>query len=71
MFGKSKGDAAEEDRDVKSAQEVQRSTATPGASEAISSISSGLSIVGKIVGHGAVTSWSRRGRATRLDRRNR
>jgi cytoskeletal protein CcmA (bactofilin family) len=55
MFGKSKGDAAEEDRDVKSAQEVQRSTATPGASEAISSISSGLSIVGKIVGHGAVT----------------
>ena len=55
MFGKSKGDAAEEDRDVGSAQEVQRSTATPGASEAISSISSGLSIVGKIVGHGAVT----------------
>jgi cytoskeletal protein CcmA (bactofilin family) len=44
MFGKFKGDAAEE-----------RSTAIPGASEAISSISSGLSIVGKIVGHGAVT----------------
>jgi cytoskeletal protein CcmA (bactofilin family) len=55
MFGKSKGDAAEEDRGVGSAQKVQRSTATPGASEAISSISSGLSIVGKIVGHGAVT----------------
>jgi cytoskeletal protein CcmA (bactofilin family) len=55
MFGKSKGDAAEEDRDIRSAQELQRSTATPGASEAISSISSGLSIVGKIVGHGAVT----------------
>jgi cytoskeletal protein CcmA (bactofilin family) len=55
MFGKSKGDAAEEDRDVGSAQEVRRSTATPEASEAISSISSGLSIVGKIVGHGAVT----------------
>jgi len=55
MFGKSKGDSAEEDRDVGSAQEVQRSTATPGGSEAISSISSGLSIVGKIVGHGALT----------------
>jgi hypothetical protein len=55
MFGKSKGHAAEEDRDIESAQELQRSTATPGASEAISSISSGLLIVGKIVGHGAVT----------------
>ena len=55
MFGKSKGDAAEEDRDVGSAQEVQRSAVTPRASEAISSISSGLSIVGKIVGHGVVT----------------
>jgi hypothetical protein len=55
MFGKSKGDTAEEDRDIGSAQELQRSTATPGASEATSSISSGLSIVGKIVGHGAVT----------------
>ena len=55
MFGKSKGDAAKDDRDTGSAQELQRSTATPGASEAISSISSGLSIVGKIVGHGAVT----------------
>jgi cytoskeletal protein CcmA (bactofilin family) len=51
MFGKSKGDAAKEDQDVGSG--VQRSTATSG--EAISSISSGLSIVGKIVGHGAVT----------------
>ena len=55
MFGKSKGDAAKDDRDTESAQELQRSTATPGMSEAISSISSGLSIVGKIVGHGAVT----------------
>jgi hypothetical protein len=49
MFGKSKGDAAEEDRDIGSAQELQRSTATPGASQTISSISSGLLIVGKIV----------------------
>jgi cytoskeletal protein CcmA (bactofilin family) len=55
MFGKSKGDAAVEDRDIRSAQELRRSTATPGASEATSSISSGLSIIGKIVGHGAVT----------------
>jgi hypothetical protein len=49
MFGESKGDAAEEDRDIGSAQELQRSTATPGASQTISSISSGLLIVGKIV----------------------
>jgi hypothetical protein len=49
MFGKSKGDAAEEDRDIGSAQELQRSTATPGASQTISSISSGLLIVGKLV----------------------
>jgi hypothetical protein len=55
MFGKSKGDAAEKDGNIGSAQELQRSTATPGASEAISSVSSGLSIVGKIIGHGAVT----------------
>ena len=48
MFGKSKG---EEDRDVGSG--MQRSAATQG--EATSTISSGLSIVGKIVGHGAVT----------------
>jgi cytoskeletal protein CcmA (bactofilin family) len=40
---------------LRSAQELRRSTATPGESEATSSISSGLSIIGKIVGHGAVT----------------
>jgi cytoskeletal protein CcmA (bactofilin family) len=51
MFGKSKGDAAEEDQEVGSA--VQRSTATQG--EATSTISSGFSIVGKIVGYGPVT----------------
>src|SRR6202040_445943 len=59
MFGKSKGDATHKDRDVVSAKQVQGSAvaypAAPTASEAISSISSGLSIVGKIVGHGAVT----------------
>jgi cytoskeletal protein CcmA (bactofilin family) len=50
MFGKSKVDAAK--------KEAQRSTiaysAAPAA-EAMSSISSGLSVVGKITGHGAVT----------------
>jgi cytoskeletal protein CcmA (bactofilin family) len=51
MFSKSKGDAAKEDQVVGSGR--QRSSATPG--DATSSISSGLSIVGKIVGHGAVT----------------
>jgi cytoskeletal protein CcmA (bactofilin family) len=48
MFGKSKG---EEDRDVGSG--MQRSAVTQG--EATSTISSSLSIVGKIVGHGPVT----------------
>jgi cytoskeletal protein CcmA (bactofilin family) len=51
MFGKSKGDASEEDRNLSSG--VQRFTATQG--EATSTILSGVSIVGKIVGHGAVT----------------
>ena len=55
MFGKSNGDAAEEDRGVGSA--VQRSTATQG--EATSTISSGVSIVGKIVGQGTVTIFGR------------
>ena len=41
-------------------------------SEAASSISSGLSVVGKIIGDGALTIfWSRRGRGTRLDHRDR
>jgi cytoskeletal protein CcmA (bactofilin family) len=59
MFGKSKGDAIEKNRAVKTAPEVQRSTiahaAAPAAPDATSSISSGLLIVGKIVGHGTVT----------------
>jgi cytoskeletal protein CcmA (bactofilin family) len=59
MFGKSKGDATQKNRNVKTVPEVQRSTVThsaaPVAPDAMSSISSGLSIVGKIVGHGAVT----------------
>ena len=58
MFGKSKGNAADNNRDSSSAQEVKRSAVTypasPTAPEAVSSISSGLSIVGKIVGEGTL-----------------
>jgi cytoskeletal protein CcmA (bactofilin family) len=58
MFGKSKGDAADYNRDSSSAQEVNRSAvahpASPAAREGASSISSGLSIVGKIVGEGTL-----------------
>jgi cytoskeletal protein CcmA (bactofilin family) len=49
MFGKSKGD-----RDDASVQEVQRNF-VPAAAEAVSSINSGLSIIGKIIGHGGLT----------------
>ena len=56
MFGKSKGNAPDTNRDSSPAQEVKRSTvghsATPAVPEATSSISSGLSIVGKIFGQG-------------------
>ena len=56
MFGKSNGNAADTNRDSSLAQEVKRSSvghlAAPAAPEATSSISSGLSIVGKIVGNG-------------------
>jgi cytoskeletal protein CcmA (bactofilin family) len=59
MFGKSKGNAADNNRDSSSAQEVKRSAvvtcpASPTAPEGTSSISSGLSIVGKIVGEGTL-----------------
>jgi len=50
MFGKSQGDAAS----VQEHTFVKYSVA-PAAPEAVSSISSGLSIIGKIVGHGALT----------------
>jgi cytoskeletal protein CcmA (bactofilin family) len=56
MFGKSKAD---DNRDSLSAQEVKRSavasSATATAPEASSSISAGLSIVGKIVGQGRLS----------------
>ena len=57
MFGKSKGKAADNNRDLSSAQQVQPSAvaSSPAAApEAISSISSGLTIVGKITGNGAL-----------------
>ena len=57
MFGKPKGKSADNNRDWSSAQQVQPSTvaSSPAAApEAISSISSGLSIVGKITGKGAL-----------------
>jgi cytoskeletal protein CcmA (bactofilin family) len=55
MFGKSKGNAADNNRDSSSAQEVKRSAVASAAPEASSSISAGLSIVGKIVGQGRLS----------------
>ena len=56
MFGKSKDNAADSDRDLSPTQEIKRSATThsPTTPEAVSSISSGLSIVGKIVGQGTL-----------------
>ena len=63
------------DRVVASAQEEIRRLTRDGDArhpEEASSISSGLSIVGKIIGRGAPDYfWSCRRRATRLDRRDR
>ena len=59
MFGKSKDNAADNNRDSATAQEVKRPavaySATAAATEATSSISAGLSIVGKIVGQGRLS----------------
>ena len=52
MLGKSKGDPTNYDRDSSS---VQRPAVASSAVPEVSSISSGLSIIGKIVGHGALT----------------
>src|SRR5262245_41832732 len=53
MFGKSNGNAPDSTRDSSSVPEAKHSTAGHlAAPEANSSISSGLSIVGKIVGQG-------------------
>src|SRR5262245_28707481 len=56
MFGKSNDNASDNTRGSSSAQEVKRSTVEHSAApEASSSISSGLSIVGKIVGQGRLS----------------
>jgi cytoskeletal protein CcmA (bactofilin family) len=55
MFGKSKSSAADTKRDLSSMSEVKHHTGGHSAPEAISSISSGLSIVGKIFGQGRLT----------------
>ena len=55
MFGKSQSETADNHRDSASVQKMPRSAVASSAAPEVSSISSGLSIVGKIVGHGALT----------------
>jgi cytoskeletal protein CcmA (bactofilin family) len=55
MFGKSQSETAGNHRDSISVQKMPRSAVASSAVPEVSSISSGLSIVGKIVGHGALT----------------
>ena len=62
VFAKVKGDESHNDRVVASAQEEIRRLARDGNAlqpEAASSINSGLSIIGKIIGHGALTIFGR------------
>jgi len=58
MFGKSKDNALDNNQDSSPAQEAKRPavahSASPTVSEGTSSISSGLSIIGKIVGEGTL-----------------
>jgi cytoskeletal protein CcmA (bactofilin family) len=54
MLARSKGDGANHDPDSSLVQEIRSAVVSSPAPEA-SSISSGLSIIGKIVGHGALT----------------
>src|SRR5262249_26942008 len=55
MFGKSQSETKDNHRDSTSVQKMPRSAVASSAAPEASSISSGLSIVGKIVGHGALT----------------
>jgi cytoskeletal protein CcmA (bactofilin family) len=55
MFGKSQSEPADKLRDSTSGQKMPRSAVASSVAPEASSISSGLSIVGKIVGHGALT----------------
>ena len=68
MLGKSKGDETHSDRGLSLVQ--QRPAVASSAVPEVSSISSGLSIIGKIVGHGALTIFGHVG-ATRLNGRDR
>lgn len=54
MLGRSKGNEANYGRDSSSVQQPRSATASSAPPE-VSSISSGLSIFGKIVGHGSLT----------------
>jgi cytoskeletal protein CcmA (bactofilin family) len=58
MFGKSKDDAPDSERVPAPAQQLQRlavaPSSSPGATDDISSISSGMTVVGKISGEGTV-----------------
>src|ERR1700745_2618856 len=54
MLARSKGDEANHDPDSSLVQGTRSAVASSAVPE-VSSISSGLSIIGKIVGHGAVT----------------
>ena len=55
MLGRSKGNEANYGRDSSSVQQVPRSATASSVPPEVSSISSGLSIIGKIVGHGSLT----------------
>jgi cytoskeletal protein CcmA (bactofilin family) len=55
MLGKSKDNAINYGREASSAQQMPHSAVASRAAPEVSSISAGLSIIGKIVGHGAVT----------------
>ena len=55
MLGKSKGDGTNYNQDSSSVRQISGSVVASSATPEVSSISPGLSIVGKIVGHGALT----------------
>jgi len=55
MLGKSNADGANYARGSSSVQQMPSSAAASPVAPEVSSVSAGLSIVGKIIGHGAVT----------------
>src|SRR5215469_4046474 len=59
MLGSSKGNEAIYGRDSSSVQQMPRSAIASSAPPEVSSISSGLSIIGKIVGQGSLTIFGR------------